>query len=462
MRDKAFWIVVFLGYVLFQSQTVLAYTDAEKKRDFDTLERLKGELTEAEKLPGEAGLEKARTIKRQIQTIEKGTDIYSLEPRDVQTHVRETPALKPFLPSYAPSKSTHISVTDTPSGKQIDLFHERTIPVGEDYGVSRDIIQDALQKRSSEAHDTLKVPSVNQELHDPFSQQIVAPSPISREKDIVSSPSSLESNQIRLPWKMSTAKISAEEAAYLEEDLKSKLSQLGYTRAMLKKVTKLSPDQIPQWTSRLHELESQKESILRMMRSMGITPTTKNLSIQEDPAFNTIQSQEHQIKKRLRDLEREEKKAQRLIRHNLKGPNKDPKLVAETGDHLRSLLHDKKLLEASLKDLQKNTTALDLTSSVDEPFIYRQEQPVPPVAALPSKILPAVVPANKPIAAAPSPLSSTPNIPQEDEAPLPAPTEAFWSSGMPSKTELPPPSHKRSSRLNVEEAHQISAQWVSD
>jgi hypothetical protein len=421
-----------VGLMLWAIPSYAYHSEAQKvdlkKRDLHHLEHLKQELARAEAMPG--GLERARDIKRQIQAIEQGTTIYTPDlmgfkdapakgvPQRLTTASSALTPAMPKAPSPGRTQGGCVSLTGGgKGGHDIDLFHDKTITVAQDYGVSEDVMRthmkNAKETRETESlYEPLKMPGEGEEslypseltegpamqapLYGLPAQNIsgpvstAAPSPridptqtpvdaaqFHQSQQLYGNPSSGMSpqnsvvpphgqyQQASVAWKADKS-----EAGYLEEQLKTKLSQLAHARRQLSSATGAEANA---WTFRIHSLEGEKRSLLRMMQTLGVTPSFQKVSIKEDSEFDTIQSQEHLLRRQLYKTEKEEKKLRRQM-----NSVKDPEVITVMGDRLASLENDRKLLEASLRTLQQNSQTVDNTSFVAHPAVYRTppSQPV--------------------------------------------------------------------------------------
>jgi len=430
---------IFQGLILWGVSCHGHYSEAQQvdlnKRDLYYLEHLKQELAKAESMPG--GLEYARQIKRQIQTIEKGTTVYTPElmgfksspPKTVsQTQPAPHPADSPAMAKAAPplcNQSGVVSLTGGgKGGHDIDLFHDKTITVGQDYGISEDAVRAHMkntreekeienlykplempgeasgemtgmesvpqqgaamqsplyglpvQKMSQHGSVSTAMPSPRAEPHQtvvdaPQFHQGQQPQQLYGNPSVVPVagmspynsviPSLMQTQQNPVGWKGDKS-----EVEYLDEQLKTKLSQLAHARRQLSSVTGKEANA---WTFRIHNLEAKKQSLLRMMKTLGVTPSFQKVSLKEDSEFDTIQSEEHLLKRQLYKTEKEEKKLKRQMQ-----TAKDPEVITVMGDRLASLENDRKLLEASLRSLEKNSETVDHTAFVAHPAVYRTPQ----------------------------------------------------------------------------------------
>ena len=530
------------------------------KRDFQYLEQLKQELAKAEDMPG--GLEYARQLKRQIATIEKGTDIYTPHIGQAQPALPQQARAIPQPAPVAP-KVHHgpVTLTETRAGEDLDLFHDRTITVGEEYGVPRDVVQSAIRKKQQAAIQVYKPLSLPGEggLESPASlasksamqaplygapvsgmrqqmPQRAAPQPKkpsmvdamrfsspktalygAPSEDVVMGsrpamqapqvmksptpkpqqslygtppgyraahqgsvvPSTYAPMQAKQPvaWKMDKT-----EAIYLEDKLRTKLAQLAHARRQL---SNCDGQQADAWTSRIYDLETEKRSLLRMLKALGVTPSFTKVSMSEDPEFDTVQSEDYLLKRQLHETEKQEKK----LRRQLKFSN-DPEVMTNAGERLAMVERNRKLLESSLQNLQKNKANVDRTSVVERPRIYRAPEPEtpkkeeakpvepvahqeavkpqmvtsPPVAGSYKVQRPAVqkFPAKVPMPVMLPHKSTSPVIDvdeDDDDDDCMHTPGSFWSSSMPplSANTMPHPDVPK--RVDLEEAQVISATW---
>jgi len=309
-----FFIKILFGGVLLWPLLGYPNTAYEelKQRDLHYLEHLKKELEKAESMPG--GLDRAREIKRRIETIERGTDIHLPAIKSFpESEEKESPIF--VTPLQADEASTDLmTLTESSAGNELDLFHDRTVTVGEDYGVPASDLEAARKKStqdSSALYKRLEMPEGG-DLKSPGTAEVLygaprpAPlsgttgvrtvSPVSSSKDQVSvdapyfqpSPQPLygtppgyqpvaasvakgrvvptvyQEDQKQAPWKGDQG-----EVTYLEEKLKTKLAQLAHARKKLKDCT---GQEAGAWTSRIYDLETEKRSLLRMMKTLGVTP----------------------------------------------------------------------------------------------------------------------------------------------------------------------------------------------
>ncbi len=380
-----------------------------KKRDLQYLENLKQELAKAESMPG--GLEYARQIQRQIQTIEQGTTIYTPELNHGQRTEKPTVADQSVSTQNYPKRADKGVLSLTEGGKDLDLFHEKTITVAEDYGVSREAMQ-AHKANKKQENDDLYTP-----LEIPNDERLYEPEPVLPHKGAMHGPlygfpvqgshstiatptitedpthTSVDAAQFQqkqqplygnphgagmhpsnsvVPPHMAYTKDQEAwkggegEVGYLEEQLKTKLSQLVHARRQLESAT---GQEANAWTSRIHDIEAEKRSLIRMMARFGATPSFTKVSLKEDSEFDTIQSQEHLLKRQLYKTEKEEKKLRRQM-HGVK----DAEALTVMGERLASLERDRKLLETSLRTLQQNTENVDRTAFVSRPTVYGEAE----------------------------------------------------------------------------------------
>lgn len=477
-----------------------AYKDL-KKRDLHYLAHLKQELEKAENMSG--GLERARELKRQIDAIERGTDVHMPIIQSAPTpQPRESRALpEPMVFEEAP-RTGPLTLTETSAGNDIDLFHENTVTVGKDYGVPASMIEtkEASSFQETQVYKPLEIPDslslrdpngpLEYPMHGtPFAtpqapivskapqqdavpvdatrfqkpstplygtppgHQPDTPTAVSTNPRVVSSLYQQEKPTAPLPWKGDQ-----KEADYLEEKLRAKLAQLAHARKKLQTCTGQEADA---WTSRIYDLETEKRSLLRMMKAIGMTPNIKTVSLEEDPEFDTIQSQEYQLIRQINDLERQEKKVRRQMRFA-----KDPEIITNAGDLLSRLEQNRKLLETSLKTLKINSASVDTTAFVDLPTIYepvkkqalsdhstKEEESVETVEDEP-KAAPNKIPQ--------APLESQEvdimAVDDEDDCPLTG-SSGFWTSNVPngSKRTLPP--IHTPTRPNREDVKEIVKVW---
>jgi hypothetical protein len=466
-----------------------AYKDL-KKRDLHYLETLKGQLEQAENMPG--GLERARELKRQIDAIERGTDIYVPGVQSFQeAQLKEAPSLPEPVSMEEQSPTGPLTLNETTAGNELDLFHENTITVGEDYGVPRSVIDANQPSKETRIYKPLDIPSTlplkNPNAPRMYATPTAAPAPQKKSETSVPvdaplfqkpstplygtppgyqpdprpTPSSAvvptmhQSEAAPAPWN-----IDQREGVYLEEKLRAKLAQLAHARKKLQTCTGQEADA---WTSRIYDLETEKRSLLRMMKSLGVTPKIKTVSLQEDPEFDTIQSQEYQLIRQLNDIEKQEKKVRRQMRFS-----KDPEAITNAGDLLSRLEQNRKLLETSLKTLKLNSANVDPTSFVERPTIY---QPVKQPKAEEDKeeiveIIEEEIPEMPPVQKILPPTQAQTSHPQEidimadddDECPITNST-GFWTSSVPngSKRALPP--MNTPSRPDREDVKEVVRVW---
>lgn len=500
-----FFIKILFGGVLLWPLLGYPNTAYEelKQRDLHYLEHLKKELEKAESMPG--GLDRAREIKRRIETIERGTDIHLPAIKSFpESEEKESPIF--VTPLQADEASTDLmTLTESSAGNELDLFHDRTVTVGEDYGVPASDLEAARKKStqdSSALYKRLEMPEGG-DLKSPGTAEVLygaprpAPlsgttgvrtvSPVSSSKDQVSvdapyfqpSPQPLygtppgyqpvaasvakgrvvptvyQEDQKQAPWKGDQG-----EVTYLEEKLKTKLAQLAHARKKLKDCT---GQEAGAWTSRIYDLETEKRSLLRMMKTLGVTPEITKVSLEEDTEFDTIQSEEYQIIRQLNALEKQEKKVRRQMRFS-----KDPEVVTNAGDLLSRLEQNRKLLEASLKTLKINTASVDPTAFVARPTIYQplQESSLPESTESMDEMQQVKVteePRTETVSVqVKEPLESKEIDIMEDidddECPLTENT-GFWTSNVPNNTQRPLSPVRTPSRPNKDDVRQLVTTW---
>lgn len=572
---RTLWVFCFtLSFGVADAKTNYG---ARTRQDLHYLEHLKKQLEHAENMPG--GLEEVRRLKRQIDTVERGTHIRTPDMQAFEERqLRNQEAIQEVKPKAPPAPDS-VMLTDTAAGRELDLFHEKTITVGEDYGVPRTLVQERIQKQRPQTHQIftpLKIPGAGglpnpremekqpaiqtQTLHGrPYQrptaqhppQRVLAKTvpmtspqntqrlygeppteemgqPIARPRDVpmvVGTKPTLQAPRQALPVTRPLygtppgyARPQAQtmravvppkyaptpkprvawhgdrnEAAYLEERLKSKLAQLAHARRQLQGCGGSEADA---WSSRIYELETEKRSLLRMLKSLGVRPSFTKVSLNEDPEFDTVQSEEYMLKRQLEKTEHQEKRLRRQLRFS-----KDPEVVTQAGEHLGRLERNRKLLEASLKGLKKNKEGVDRTAVVERPMIYRfkaeeapkdteaeaeaqeevQDEVKAPESETPQvqerQAAPAVphqrppygsaeplhhrrLPAKVPIPVMPPAKTTTPimepdSYEDDDDEHNPG---SFWQSGLPPRDQYHP-QPEVPQRVNVDEARVLSSTW---
>jgi len=546
-----------LKYLMYKAALILCFLWSEgavarsyqekelRKRDLQYLERLKQELAKAEDMPG--GLDHARKLKRQIASIEKGTTIYTPDLNQplkeiAQEQVRQTQAMPDAMPQgHAPNPYKNQDVLSlTEGGRDLDLFHEKTVTVGEDYGISKEAM-DSHTRPSQDSHsvESLKIPE-DGVLPDPthavssndspesgmkaplYGTPFEATSPYGTASTSESSsgmqaptipvdamhfqrPQSFQRQDQRLygnppgeeiaqsgPGGMSPYRgvvpsktpslawnPSKADAGYLEEQLKTKLAQLLGARRRLSSCTGEEADAL---TSRIYDLETEKRSLLRMMKALGIKPTFTTLSAKESVDFDTMESQDTLLKKQLHEMEKQEKKLRRQMR-----TEKDPETLTNIGERLAFVERNHKLVEASLKTSQQNTASVDRAAFVDRPVIYAKEPSSKPETTdsgghpdyeegVVKQLPPVVRPTEGPLA--PLSAQSSSLVPlnpdadpsleedfeeEEKKTCLQDKRSGFWTSGLPTHSE----SHRktpveRPQRVDRDEATIISSAWDAE
>ena len=513
-----FFVILFIG-VFVSTLSIADQVQDRRKKDALYLQYLKKELARASDRPG--GLEDARRIQSEIERLSKGTSVVTMEEAEMVQPTQQSPL------QHLPKKHARgvVELTHSRGGRDLDLFHDKTVTVGEDYGAPRDVVREKVQQRHQQpiklytplempGGGTLRAPgevdrpkppvkNISLEEHikrtstkrpsfygDPkvmvdaqrFQTQKPEPKPQHKAPALYGSTAHLPQGKVvpsvykrPEPKKVhpSTWGVNRQEVAYLEEKLKTKLAQLVHAR---RKMRQASLDEAHAWTERIYALETEKRSLLRMMKELGVKPSFTKVSLSEDPEFDTVQSEEFLLKRQLEKVEKEEHRLRRQLRHTA-----DPEQLPQIGERLHQVEQNKRLLEASLRDLKANHRSLNTAEITSRPRIFRPEpekkepQVEENVQAKEEK-KPQVFPVEEPKSLrdipavgmqAPRygemlPHAGAPreiDIEEEDYDIEEHHSGSFWSGGVPESGDRRVRKHEASRRIGHDEAVVISGYW---